>query len=243
MTTEKGGLAVLKDSPDYYANVLCKLRVCHDLCVYSNVTILGDEVKGKIEQCSVDFRHVSMQTATLAERIGSNWCSTCILVFGNMEKITGDPGKVLTRISVQAKELSAGFKRIAEWIRELAGRFHDCQELAGKDRDAYMDKVKAAEKKAGEMEKDAQEKREAARKELEKSKKSAGIWGICACIPVVNIVAAPGYLMARDGVMDARQAEEVARQELTRAKDELEKAHDAQEKGKVCSFNLSKMNC
>ena len=235
--TQGGGLSILKDTPDYFGNVLCKLRVCHDLCVYSRVTILGPEVKGKIEQCSVDFRHVSIQTAVLAERIGSNWCRTCITFFENISKITGDPSKIMTRISTQAKELSAGFKLIAEWIRDLAGRFHDCQELAGRDRDEYEKKVKEAKEEAERKEKEAIKKRDEARKELEAKKKSAGIWAICAVIPIVNIVALPGYAVARGGVEDAKSDEAIAREELQSAKNELDKAMDGQEKVVVSNWH------
>lgn len=227
-------LAILKDTPDYFSNVLCKLRVCHDLCIYSDVGILGSEVEGKIAQCSVDFRHVSIQTAILAERVGSNWCGTCIVFFENIDKITRDPSIVMNRISKQALELSKGFALIAEWIRKLAGRFHDCQKLAGKDKEKYMESVEDAKKHAEEKKQEAEESRKRARKELESRKKSSGIWGICACIPIVNIVALPGYLVSKGDVSDARHSESIALQELETAKKELEKAGNALKKAEVC---------
>lgn len=137
-------LSILKDTPDDFSNVLCKLRVFHDLCFCSSgVHILGPEVETKIGQCSVDFRHVSIQTARLAERVESNWCGTCIIFFENFTKIKNDPSKVMYCMSNQAKELSTGFGIIAEWIRKLAGRFHDCQELSGKDKEKYIAKQAA----------------------------------------------------------------------------------------------------
>ena len=103
-------------------------------------------------------------------------------------------------------------------IRDLAGRFHYCQELAGKDRDAYMKKAKEAVSKATDKEKYANQKREleSARKQLEAFINSAGNWEICACIPVVNIVAFPVYIMASEAVKNARHSEMIAVKDGTR---------------------------
>ena len=234
MTSEaEGSLAILRDSPDYFANVLCKLRVCHDLCVYSSVPVLGGEVKEKIDQCSVDFRHVSTQTARLAERVGSNWCATCILFFENLDKVRGDPGIITTRISKQASELSIGFTHLAKWIRELAGRFHDCQMLAGNDKEAYEEKVSEAMKYAERMKANANEQREKAREDLKAKEKSAGIWAVCALIPVVNFVALPGLIIADGQVQSAQHRELIALKELESAQKALEQAQNASEKAKV----------
>ncbi len=69
--TEEGGLDILKYEPYQYREALCELRECHDIFDVHDSrrdTILGPKVKGKIKQCSVDFSHVSIQTAVQFSR-------------------------------------------------------------------------------------------------------------------------------------------------------------------------------
>ena len=229
----KQGLDILKESPAFYSGVLCKLRQCHDLCVYSGVPILSREVQSEIEQSSVDFRHVCIQTATLAERVGSNWCATCILFFSNLDKIKGDPSKILDRISKQAGELSEGFKLIAEWVRLLAGRFHDCGKLAGKDKEIYMDKVEKALEENKEAKKKADAERQKALAAVDEARDSATRWGIAAMIPVVNIIALPVAVMRSGNVQDAREDNRRAEEALSAAMKSLKLAESQLDKAKV----------
>ena len=234
----KEGLQILNDSPAYFAGVLLKLRVCYDLCLYAEVKMLKGEVQNKIEQCAVDFRHVCMQTTTLAERVGSGWCRDCILFFGNIEKIgSKDPSKILNRISSQAKDLSRGFQRIGEWVRDLAGRFHECQQLSERDKRILEEQVenalqvcKDAQKKAS----DLQKQREA---ELQASRESAKGWGIAAMIPIVNIVALPVYIAKEGAVDDASRNQALADEAASDARRALERARSDVSKTEVKLLN------
>ena len=230
----KNGLQILNESPAYFAGVLMKLRVCYDLCLYGEVKMLKGEVQNKIEQCAVDFRHISMQTSTLAERVGSGWCRDCILFFGNLQKIGDkDPSKILNRISSQAKDLSSGFARIGEWVRDLAGRFHECQELSERDKRILEEQVKNALEDCEDAQREAAALQQQRGKELQKARDGAQLWGIATNFPVVNIVAIPIHKWKEGEVDEARRNQETADKAASDARRALAKATSDKEKTEV----------
>ena len=227
------GLAILDQSPQAFSETLCQFRVCHDLCVYTNNKILDEEMQIKIDQCAVDFRHMSLETATLSDKVASVWCRTCILFFENLSKIKGDPSKILQKISDQAKELSLGFKGIGGWCRDLAGDFHNVKSMGENKSKEYKQIVKKAEEAAQKAMEELKAELEKAAAEAEKERKRANRWRIAALIPVVNIVGGIGAAVTSKWASDAEELQREAQQKSDQAKAELEKATSDNEKAKV----------
>ena len=110
-------MKLFKNCPAVFQEVLIQFRVCKE--------ILEPDTLNKVDQCAVDFRHMLIQTASLSDKMSSIWCKTCLLFFKNLEKInTKRVDIMLKQISSQARDLSAGFKTIGNWCRELVRRFH-----------------------------------------------------------------------------------------------------------------------
>lgn len=233
------GLAVLEKSPQAFGQVLCQFRVCHDLCVYTDNKILDRQMRDAIDQCATDFRHMSMQTATLSDQVSSVWCRTCILFFENLTKIKGDPGKILQKISDQAKDLSAGFKGLADWCRRLAATFHKVQALGeGKSKD-YSDQMEEAKREAEEAMDTLKYKLDKAAAEAEKQRKRANRWLIAASIPVVNLVTGIGAAVTATRASDAERLRHDADKKCDEAKRDLQQAVSVAEKAKVqCMFTI-----
>lgn len=115
------GFSMLRDSLHYFKAALCQFRVCHDLCATSK--LLDQESVAKLEQCAAEFRRLSTTVATLAEKISSVWCRTCLLFYRNIDKLKGNPAKILCTISTQSRELADGFKGVADMSEKLAAMF------------------------------------------------------------------------------------------------------------------------
>lgn len=232
------GLAVLKNTPQAFSETLCQFRVCHDLCVYSDNKILDEEMQTKIDQCAVNFRHMSLQTTTLSDQVASVWCRTCILFFKNMSKIKGDPSKVLKKISDQARDLSEGFKGIGNWCRKLAGDFHDVGKMGDEKSKKYKESMERTKKEAEETMKSLKADLDKAATEAEKERKRAKKWLIAAAIPVVNLVAGAGAIVTSQWASDAESLQRDAQRKSDEAKAELEKAASNSEKAEVRYYSL-----
>ena len=234
---QKDVLLILTESPDKFEAVLFKFRVVRDLCVYSATPILKADTQRQIEQSSVDFRHICEQTSRLSDAVGSVWCGKCITFFGNLQKMKGNPSRVLATISNQAKDLSKGFAGIQYWIKDLAGRFHECQCLSEQDVKAYTEEMEKVFKEAEEASKAANNRCIAARETAEKAAQSTGRWGLAMMIPVVNILALPAYLVRSDESANARSNEGAAEVAVMEAKHALKEAKTAQEQARVRTIN------
>ena len=123
---DDSALAMLRNSLHYFKATLRQFRVCHDLCATSN--LLDEQSVQQLDQCAAEFRRLSTTVATLAEKVASVWCRTCLLFYRNIEKMKGNPNKVLHTISTQSKELSLGFERVVNMAKQLAAKFQSIQE-------------------------------------------------------------------------------------------------------------------
>ena len=119
------GLESLRRSLKYFKDGLIQFRVCHDLCLTSD--LLDSEANYNLDQCAIDFRQLSICVASLAEKIASLWCKTCALFYKNFDKITGNPKKVLENIAQQAEELKKGFEHLKDRAGRLADKFSSIQ--------------------------------------------------------------------------------------------------------------------
>jgi len=232
MAKAEGGLELFKNSPTAFQQVLIQFRVCHDLCLYTSSEILESDTLIKIDQCAIDFRHMAMQTATLADRISSLWCKTCLLFFRNIEKVT-NYDKVLARISNQAKDLSLGFKTIAKWCRDLAGRFHDAQQLATNNSEEFQKSVDLAEKEADRLFEELKSKLNDLETVARQKRSEADRWSVRASYPIIGIFWSGTALVCNEQARNADESVRYAEQKSYQAKRDLEQAQNKKDKAKV----------
>ena len=220
------GLKILNESPVHVYYVLEKLCECYNLCLCADVKMLQGEAQMKIEKCAVDFRHASIQTSSLAESLGSVWCRDCIIFFENIHGSGSDPCNVLKKIIPQTR-------LIGDWMRDVAGRFHECHELAKRDKRRYQKKVQDS---LDECERDRNcasnllSRRES---ELDDVKEEADKWRIAAMVPIVNIFAFPMALAKEGDVREARRKQERAENDASNARRALDRARSHMRKTEV----------
>ena len=102
-------------------------RECHDFCVRSK--LFRDDTVLKVEQCAVDFRQLSLESASIAKRISNVWLETALMVLENLRDMkTSEKGVMFKLLGDQAKELCYCFKVFALWAKDISGRFHQAQD-------------------------------------------------------------------------------------------------------------------
>lgn len=124
---DDSALGMLRSSLHYFKATLCQFPVCHDLCVTLS-NLLDEQSVKQLNLCAAEFRRLSTTVATLSEKVASVWCRTCVLFYRNIDKMKGNPNKVLHTISTQSKELSLGFEHVVKMSKELAAKFQSIQE-------------------------------------------------------------------------------------------------------------------
>lgn len=170
------GLEVLRWSLEYFKYGLIQFRVCHDFCLPSG--LLDSEATINLDQCAIDFRQLSICVASLAEKIASLWCTTCVMFYKNFDKISGNPSKILDNMANQAKDLNLGFEHIKTQSGSLVNKFStiECHKLPVHQQFVKMfeDKSDTAVKEEQLIEKDYTKlaaKKEKTKEELERLQK------------------------------------------------------------------------
>ena len=225
-------MELFKMAPDAFSQVLIQFRVCHDLCVYTSKEILVPDTLTKVDQCAVDFRHMSIQTATLADRVSSLWCKTCLLFFKNIGKVA-NPDRILIKISSQAKDLSEGFKTIGKWCRELAGRFHEAQQLATENSKEFQESVDRAEKEADRLMEELKSKLDKMKDVAEQKRDTVDTLTALTVIPILGIFFAVAAIIKNEEARSAEESEREARKKSEEVMEELSKAQNKKEKAQV----------
>ena len=234
MAQSDDSMELFKTCPTVFQEVLVRFRVCHDVCVYTSKEMLAPGTLNKVDQCAVDFRHMSMQTASLADKMSSIWCKTCLLFFKNLEKINMTRiDTMLKRISSQAKDLSVGFKTIGKWCRELAGRFHEAQKLATQNTAIFQEEIHRAEQEADKLTKELTCKLEKLEIEAQEKREDANKWSGYASIPLFGYFFKENASMKDLTAVSAEESLKRANTESENAKRTLLKTRDKQEKAKV----------
>lgn len=220
--------------PAVIQEVLIQFRVCHDICVYTSIEMLGKDTLKKVDQCAVDFRELSTQTATLVDTMSSVWCHTCLMLFKGLEKIIKSNylDTMLKQISEQSKDLSFGFKKIGQWCGKLAARFHEAQQLADENTKVFRKKLDQAEQKADKLTRELASKLEELEITAKEKRSNADYWSGLASIPVIGFIfneAAAGKNVAatsaEESVKCANIRSEKAKQTLSETKNKQEKAN------------------
>lgn len=232
MEESNDSMELFRISPAVFQQVLIRFRVCHDLCLYTSKELLKPDTLTKIDQCAVDFRHMSIQTATLADRISSLWCKTCLLFFKNIDKVT-NADKILNRISTQAKELSVGFKSIAKWCRELAGRFHEAQKLAQENSDEFQKMIDDAEKEANRLAVELESKLSSLETSAREKRGSVNTLIALTAIPLVGTFFGVAAIIKNEDAKSAEESVRSASKQSEEAKQKLLEATNRKDQAKV----------
>lgn len=226
---EENGFALLERSHEAFGEAFYQFRLCHDLCIYTG----NKELQMEIDQCAVDFRHMSLQTTTISDQVASVWCRTCLLFFENISQLKGEPAKFMKVISEQARDLSIGFKGVGNWCRELAGRIHGTSVQEKRKVDEYCYIVGRAKEEADERIRTLTTDLDKATADAKKQQKVANRWMIATMIPVVSFFAESGATIAAKCAFDAAKIEYSTKKKCEEAKAELEKATSDNDKAKV----------
>ena len=232
LDSKNDSLELFKMAPDAFRQVLMQFRVCHDLCVYTSRDILSPSTLIKVDQCAVDFRHMSIQTATLADRVSSLWCKTCLLFFKNIDRVT-NADKILMRISSQAKDLSDGFKTIGKWCRELAGRFHEAQQLATENSKEFQEKVDRVEENADRRMAELIFELDKMKRIAKQKRNDRDALAVCTLIPLFGIFFGVAAIITNGEARSAEENEREARIKSEEAKHALSEAKNKKEKAQV----------
>ena len=132
-------LELLWKSGDGFSDVLRSFRECHDLCAKSK--LFGDDVVLKVDQCAVDFRQLSLETASVAKRVSNQWLDMALMAFESLSEMEdsakNEMNELFKLLGNQAKELSYCFKIFAAWANDVSGRFHIAQDGTIREAEAF----------------------------------------------------------------------------------------------------------
>lgn len=238
------GLDLIWESRSLYAEILYCFRECHDICLSSG--LFKPDTMLKIDQCGVDFRQLSLDTCTVAQRVSNQWLEVAIGFFESIEEIE-DPEErkeMLVLLSKQARELAVCFKLIAAWARDLAARFHTAQDGTIKEVDEFKSRFEEAEKRGKQLRDKAQREYDKFKKDLESAEDSEFAWRISkislSWMPISLIVTGPGHAIASKQLASAEKVEKEAAETLRKAKAEMDKLTSENERAQVnCSITRS----
>ena len=231
------GLDLIWNSRVIYAEILFCFRECHDLCVSSK--LFKKEVILNVDQCAVDFRQLSLDSVSVANRVSKQWLDTALVLFKNIRKIT-NPKDLLELLGTQARELSFCFKVIAAWARDLGGRFHRAQDRTIKKTEEFKKVFEEAVHDGKKVIKDLKEKHDKATRasKLLKDKKDCDDYWMFRRIevswnPLHYIWSRIGASVAESRSLEASKLEKSGADKLRKAEAELIGRKSQNEKAKV----------
>ena len=241
---EKSGLDILCESAPIIADILFRFRECHDICVESQ--LFKDSVIEKIDQCAVDFRQLSLDTVSVAQRASNQWLEEAIAFFQSIDDID-NPAEMMTLLGGQARDLAKCFKVIAAWARDLCGRLHQAQDGTIKEAEEFKRRFKEAQERAESHSKKMKEREEKARKELQAAEEEEDRWKIArswtSWNPIGLIVTTIGTSVAESRRKEVSDLEAEAYRLLQDAKAELKRKETQKEKADVSYAHTKQDKC
>ena len=235
------GLDLIWESRSLYAEILYCFRECHDICLSSGLfkpdTIL------QIDQCGVDFRQLSLDTCTVAQRVSTQWLDVAIGFFESIDEIE-DPEErkeMLLLLSSQARELAVCFKLIAAWARDLSARFHTAQDGTIQEVEDFKSRFAEAEKRIKAVKEKAEKEYQNFKKKLEDAQDTEYKWKISLISlswnPIGAVVTGIGHAVASKKLESAEKMEAEAAESLRKASAEFEKLTSENARAKVCKYS------
>ena len=233
------GLTLIWESRSLYAEILSGFREFHDVSVHSN--LFSDDTIAKADQCAVDFRQMSLDTVTVAERVSNQWLDFVITFFESIDDFE-DQQEIVEQtklLSAQAKELASCFKLIAAWARDLAGRFHKAQDGTVQEVEEFKRMFQAAKKRGEEIKEQTDRELQKYKEELHSAQDVEFALTISAIalssVPVFNIAASAATAYASRWLEKAEELEKEAFQRAQEATDKLDKLTSENKKAQVPS--------
>jgi hypothetical protein len=233
---QKNGLEILWELRVVFADIMHSFRECHDLCIRSG--LFSEEAILKIDECALEFRHLTHSAGIIAKQVSNQWLSSTISFFENIDDYN-DPKAMLVRLGTQAKELARCFQVIAAWARDLAGRFHDAQRSTSEESAGFTDRfeqaVQSASTTKSQLEEDLRKARvyregvEDTRDDL-RTTTLALIW-----FPFASIATGSGWAAIQHKLEDAREMEDETYRKLQNAQTDLEQKISQKEKAELIS--------
>lgn len=233
--SEMTGLEYLWESRATFGEILFLFRECHDICVQSG--LFNEELILQVDQCGVGFRQLSLDTATVAKRVSSQYLDTVIAFFTNIDDMD-DPSDMFKLLGSQAKDLSICFRVIGAWARDLCGRFHAAQDGTVKEAEEFKRRFRDAKERAEKTATEIQANLDKAARLRKDAQETEDKWKISQIAlswnPIGAVVTSIGSSIAQSKTTKARELEDKAHEELSKAKTELERASDQHAKAEVC---------
>ena len=223
-------LELLWKSDAGVSDALRKFRDCHDLC-----KVVGDNIVLKVDQCAIDFRHLSLESASVAKRISIQWLDTAIMVFENLKEMDDSAKSMMYKtLGDQAKELSCCFKMFALWAKDVSGRFLRAQDGTIREAKDFMNSVEAEQALLKDLEKE-NETVSNYRKECEASEntwaskiKEARTFSAYA-LNLTRLLSS-----AENRLLDAQKSEQIVVKDMKQIQKKLDERKHHYEKAKVC---------
>lgn len=230
------GLDLIWESRALYADILYCFRECHDLC--ANSGLFNKETILKVDQCAIDFRQMSLDTVTVAKRVSNQWLDSAIVFFENMKDLDkSDRIEMLQLLGGQARELAQCFKVIAEWARDLGGRFHEAQGGTIQEAEEFKQKFEEAVQEAEEVKAQIERQLNEAAKLRSEAEAYENKWKTAqvavSWIPIGAVVTGIGASVAAKQTAKANEMEREATANLRKSEQELNKRKSEKERAEV----------
>ena len=240
---ERCALAYMCESRVAFGDILFLFRQCHDVCEQSG--LFQKNTIMKIDQCGVDFRQLSLDTATIARKVSSMWLDLALVLFKNIDDVE-DPREMLQLLGSQAGELAMCFRTISGWAREISGRIHDAIGSSVREAEVFKREYSIAQERAEGIEKEMQTNLSKAQKRYEKALGEKKLWNFALLMscrnPVAIIVTSIGSIIAWKKTITARELERKADEELATAATQMAECKDENAKAQV-RYSTLMNNC
>jgi hypothetical protein len=233
------GLDITWQSRGLFADIMYYFREFHDLCVGSN--LFSDDLILEIDQCAVDFRQVTLNSATVAQRVSIQWLRSAIVLFENIDHVS-NPSAMLILLGKQAKDLARCFTVHAAWARDLAGRFHRAQDGSIKETEALKERFQAALDRAKDVKRQTGEALERAIRNREQILQwNPTVIGL-AWNPIGLLLGGIGSaVVGKEKLEEAGVMERHAEANYKRAKADLQIAADQREKAEFLAGKVAQL--
>lgn len=141
-------------------------------------------------------------------------------------------------LSNQARDLSKGFRKIAEWARGLCGRIESACRNVNHSADIFTRKFEDAERAAKEERDKALSQQKKAKSAREDQESANMWWNIFSWVPYVGLVAKIGSVISSRSLKQAEEFEAKANEKIQQARRDLNKKKTQREKAEVIASKI-----
>jgi hypothetical protein len=231
------GVDLMREARPLFDQLLYSFRECHEVCFDSN--LFSTETILEVDQCAIDFRQMSLTTITIATRLSSQWLSTALMVFQNIDKIVS-PTEMILLLGRQAQDLAQCFKVISAWANDLGKRFDQAQDDTIRNVKEFKILFQEALDRAEDVKKQIQEEYKRASALREEAEANENKWAIARVAliwcPIGLFVTSIGAKKAGEKLAEAREIEKKAAEMLRKVRNELQEKKSQNDKAKFIAI-------